>query len=70
MPKPRENRRKRGSEKMTHGLHKITTYIPYGDYETIKEFSSDGSKDAEHYRAAIRMYIRQELKKRKNLEEK
>lgn len=46
-------------------LRKITTNIPEEDFEAIKEFTQDGSKDAEHYRAAIREYVRMEKLKRK-----
>lgn len=45
-------------------LRKITTNISHEDYEMIKLFTADGSKDAEHYRAAIRDYVRKERKKR------
>lgn len=49
-------------------LRKITTHIAEEDYLTIKEFTKDGSKDAEHYRAAIRDYVRREILKRKGRE--
>ncbi|MFM9280896.1 hypothetical protein [Paenibacillus jiagnxiensis] len=54
-----------GPEDSENSLKKITTYLPREDLRTIREFTSDGSKQAEHFRIAIREYCRREKMKRK-----
>lgn len=48
-------------------LVKITTYLTEDDVSAIKEFVKDGTKESEHYRAAVRDYVQKQKRKRRGM---